>query len=91
MHYQGDKRRAFVKGEGCPACFDTGFHGRLGIYEVLEVDQRMRELICREQNLETLRKAFRESGGRSLLEEGLRLAEKEQTSLDEVMRVAYFE
>ena len=91
MHYQGDKRRAFVKGEGCPACFDTGFHGRLGIYEVLEVDQRMRELICQDKNLESLRRAFRESGGRSLLEEGLRLAEKEMTSLDEVMRVAYFE
>ena len=91
LHFKGDKRRSFAKGEGCRECYDTGFKGRVGIYEVLVVEQVMRELIANGANLETIRKWFRENGGTTLLDEGLRVAEKEATSLDEVMRVAFFE
>ena len=44
IHYQGDQRRSFVRGEGCPKCHDTGFVGRTGIYEVMVVDREIREL-----------------------------------------------
>jgi type II secretory ATPase GspE/PulE/Tfp pilus assembly ATPase PilB-like protein len=91
IHYQGDRRRSFVRGEGCPKCHDTGFVGRTGIYEVMVVDREMRELIARRANTDDIRDCYRRAGGKTLLEQGIRLAEKEQTSLEEVMRVAYFE
>jgi type IV pilus assembly protein PilB len=91
IHYQGDQRRSFVRGEGCPKCHDTGFIGRTGIYEVMVVDREIRELIGRATGTDEIRDCYRRAGGKTLLEQGIRLAEKEQTSLDEVMRVAYFE
>jgi type II secretory ATPase GspE/PulE/Tfp pilus assembly ATPase PilB-like protein len=91
LHFKGDKRRSFAKGEGCRECYDTGFKGRVGIYEVLVIEQVLRELIANGANVETIRKWIRENGGTTLLDEGLRVAEKEATSLDEVMRVAFFE
>ena len=91
IHYKGDHRRSFVRGEGCPKCHDTGFVGRTGIYEVMVVDREIRELISRASGTDQIRDCYRSAGGRTLLDQGIRLAEKEQTSLDEVMRVAYFE
>ena len=86
--YSGDRRRQFIRGEGCRQCFDTGFRGRTGIYEVLLATREIRELIGRDPDLEKLKSLNRQAGGASLLEEGLRLAEEGRTSLDEVMRVA---
>ena len=91
IHYQGDRRRSFIRGEGCPKCHDTGFIGRTGIYEVMVVDRELRERIASRANTDEIRDCYRRAGGRTLLEQGIRLAEKEQTSLEEVMRVAYFE
>jgi type IV pilus assembly protein PilB len=91
LHYQGDRRRSFARGEGCNECYDTGFQGRCGIYEVLVLEPEVRELIASGASAESIRRRFREQHGRSLLDEALRLAELETTSLDEVMRVAFFE
>jgi type IV pilus assembly protein PilB len=91
LHYQGDRRRSFARGEGCTDCYDTGFQGRSGIYEVLVLEPELRELISERASAEVIRRRFREEHGRTLLDEALRLAEKEATSLDEVMRVAFFE
>jgi type IV pilus assembly protein PilB len=91
IHYTGDRRRSFVRGEGCPKCHDTGYVGRTGIYEVMVVDREMRELVASRAGTDEIRDCYRRAGGKTLLEQGIRLAEKEQTSLEEVMRVAYFE
>jgi type II secretory ATPase GspE/PulE/Tfp pilus assembly ATPase PilB-like protein len=91
FRYQGDTRRPFARGEGCPKCHDTGFQGRLGIYEVLSGGPEFRQMIIQDANLDQIRNWCRSQGGRTLFDEGIRLAEKEQTSLDEVMRVAFFE
>jgi type II secretory ATPase GspE/PulE/Tfp pilus assembly ATPase PilB-like protein len=91
IHYTGDRRRSFVRGEGCPKCHDTGYIGRTGIYEVMTVDREIRELTSSGAGTDAIRDCFRRAGGKTLLEQGIRLAEKEQTSLEEVMRVAYFE
>jgi type IV pilus assembly protein PilB len=91
IHYEGDRRRSFVRGEGCPKCHDTGHIGRTGIYEVMTVDREIRELIAKHASTDEIRDCYRRAGGKTLLEQGIRLAEKEQTSLEEVMRVAYFE
>lgn len=87
--YSGDRRRQFVKGEGCRICFDTGFQGRTGVYEVLTVTRAMRELISTQPELERLRSLHAEEGGSTLLSEGIRVAEEGKTSLSEVMRIAF--
>jgi type IV pilus assembly protein PilB len=91
IHYKGDKRRSFVRGAGCPKCHDTGFQGRVGIYEVMPIERELRELIAEGATIDRIRDCYRAGGGRTLLDEGIRHAEAERTSLEEVMRVAYFE
>jgi type IV pilus assembly protein PilB len=91
LHYQGDLRRSFARGEGCRECFDTGYKGRMGIYEVMPTTPQLRELIATDSNVEAIRRCFHETGGVSLLESGIELAEQEVTSLEEVSRIAFFE
>ena len=89
LQYSGDRRRQFVRGEGCRNCYDTGFRGRLGIYEVLWASREMRNAIVQHADVEPLRQCHLSQGGTLLIKEGVRLAEEGQTSLDEVIRVAF--
>ncbi len=91
LHYRGDKRRSFSKGEGCRECFDTGFQGRMGIYEVLPATAELRRLIAQEAGLESISEWVKEQEFPTLLGCGLDLAEREESSLEEVARVAFFE
>ncbi|RIK86939.1 MAG: type II secretion system protein GspE [Planctomycetota bacterium] len=91
LHYTGDKRRSWSKGEGCRDCFDTGFHGRKGIYEVLPATAEVRRLVARDAGIEAMRQWLVDNGHPTLLEGGMRLAEREETSLEEVARIAFFE
>jgi type IV pilus assembly protein PilB len=91
IHYSSDKPRQFVRGAGCAQCFDSGFKGRTGIYEVLSVTPELRQIIARDSDLDVIRESHRRQGGTMLLEEGIRLAETGQTSLDEVIGEAFFD
>jgi type IV pilus assembly protein PilB len=79
--------RAFRKGAGCPQCHNSGFKGRMGIYEVMEVTPQMRKLIHRGEATHVIRKQINERGDMSLRQEGVILAIQGQTSLEEVLRV----
>jgi type IV pilus assembly protein PilB len=89
LRYKGDHRRQFLRGEGCRECFDTGFRGRIGIYEVLWASREMRQVIINHHDVEPLRECHLSQGGTLLMQEGIRLAEEGKTSLDEVIRVAF--
>lgn len=91
LNYEGDTRKAFLRGEGCRECYDTGYRGRTGIYEVLSVDTEVRELIMTNANVDHFRDALTRQGGRPLLYQGMKLAEQEMTSLEEVTRVAFID
>lgn len=91
LHYTGNYRRAFMRGNGCAKCFDTGHSGRTGVYEVLQITPEMRGLINGQCAVSELRAAHRNDGGTTLLQEAIRLAEEGITSLDEVLRVALIE
>jgi general secretion pathway protein E len=78
-----DWRRAV----GCPACQGTGYRGRLGIYELVDVTERMQELILARAPAERLRALASEQGGRTLREDGLLKARQGVTSVEEVVRV----
>jgi type IV pilus assembly protein PilB len=79
--------RAFRKGGGCQSCHDSGYQGRFGIYEVMEVTPELRRMIHRGCPSHELRAEFRKGGGRTLREEGVVAALEGRSSLDEVLRV----
>ena len=90
LRYRGDTRRAFARGEGCRDCFDTGFQGRHGVYELLPNDSRLRQLIAADVD-QAIRNYFREQKISTLLDGGIELAKQEVTSLEEVARIALFD
>jgi general secretion pathway protein E len=72
---------------GCPECHQSGYRGRLGIFEFLEVDERLRELIARPASTNELRQAAIESGMVTLVRDGLNRAMEGLTTIEEVLRV----
>ncbi|MEM7519346.1 MAG: ATPase, T2SS/T4P/T4SS family, partial [Planctomycetota bacterium] len=79
--------RALRRGEGCQRCHDSGFAGRLGVYEVLEVTGSLRRMIYRDAPTHKIRQAFVDGGGKTLRDEGIEHALAGKTSLEEVLRV----
>jgi general secretion pathway protein E len=75
------------RSEGCSQCGETGFQGRVGIFEFMELDDRMRREIVARADASTLRSAARERGMSSLKEDGWLKVVSGQTTLEEVMRV----
>jgi type IV pilus assembly protein PilB len=77
----------FKKGGGCQHCHDSGFQGRLGVYEVMEVTPEIRRMIHHGAPMHDIREQFRRGGGLTLREEGVLLALSGKTCLEEILRV----
>jgi type IV pilus assembly protein PilB len=77
----------WVAGKGCPECEQSGYKGRLAIHELLVVNDEVRELITRRASEHAIRKAARNAGMRTLLEDGIVKAAQGLTTLDAVVRV----
>ena len=72
---------------GCPRCFGTGYLGRMGIFEVLALDEEMGDMIERGVPVRELREAARASGVESARDDGVRKVLAGETSLSELTRV----
>ncbi len=83
--------KTLYKGAGCPRCSGTGYRGRYGIFEMLTMNNELRELAFRRAPANQLRKAARASGMRTLLEDGKRKILKGATTMEEVARHAQAE
>jgi type IV pilus assembly protein PilB len=81
----------FFEGKGCEACSNTGYSGRLALYEVLSISPAVAEMIIRQASSEELRRTARSEGMTSLSEDGLEKARKGLTSLAEVIRITVAE
>jgi type IV pilus assembly protein PilB len=81
--------RAFHKGAGCQQCHNSGFQGRTGIYEVMEVTPGMRRMIHRAAPTHELREKQRRRGVLDLRSEGVLIALEGRSSLEEVLRVTH--
>ncbi|EKE18971.1 MAG: hypothetical protein ACD_9C00182G0003 [uncultured bacterium] len=77
----------FFKAKGCEKCNYEGYHGRLGIYEVLEMDESIGKLITSNASSDEIEKKARENGMRTMGEDGFIKAVQGVTSIEEVMRV----
>lgn len=81
---------AFSRGKGCKQCKQSGYLGRIGIYELLTVNEQIKRLIAEKVSPQELRQVARETTGlKSLREDGLLKVLKGLTTRDEVDRVAY--
>lgn len=80
-------KRVF-KGKGCLVCNNTGYRGRLGIYEVVNVTEPLREfIVSHEFTLDGFRSTARKTGYATMFEDGLKKVERGFTTIEEVLRV----
>ncbi len=80
--------KVFFRGKGCASCNFTGFLGRVGIFEAMEVTESIRKLmISPEFSLDGVREIARKEGMVTMIEDGLRKVELGLTTIEEVFRV----
>ncbi len=72
---------------GCPACNQTGYQGRMGIYELLEIDDTLRRMTHERSSDQSLREQALANGMRALRDDGLRWVRAGETTLEELLRV----
>ncbi|HUR38890.1 MAG TPA: ATPase, T2SS/T4P/T4SS family [Planctomycetota bacterium] len=84
------KGKMFCFGKGCTACNNTGYKGRMAIFEMMLLTDRVKELIMKSASTEQLRHVAREQGMRTLRESGLLGIFDGHTSIEEVVRETLF-
>ena len=82
-----DPSRPMMRGEGCEKCRKTGYTGRLGLYELLEMTDALRDAVTTNPEVNALRRLCREAGLVTLREDGWQKVEQGLTSVDEILRV----
>jgi type IV pilus assembly protein PilB len=80
------KGRQFYYGEGCDKCNNLGFKGRTGLYELLIMNDDLRDMVSRGASTDAIRQFTRKQGTSSLRDAGLRALFAGITTLDEVVR-----
>mgnify|MGYP002579860709 CR=1 FL=1 len=87
-----EKPRMIRKACGCPACNHTGYRGRVAVHEILMIDREVRRLITEGAPVEEIKEyAVRNQGMRTLKQAALHYLENGITTVEEVMKVAYYE
>lgn len=81
-------KATFAKGKGCPNCNKSGFRGRLGIFELMMMTSKIRELMFKNASATDIRKVAITQGMKTLYQDGIFKWVKGITTLDEVYRNA---
>jgi len=79
------------RGRGCSACFDSGYRGRTGLYELLAADDELRRLLLANPSIEQLRGIQERGEAATLRSEGLRRVLAGETTLEEIARAVYID
>jgi len=87
MEMFGFNRDNLFHGAGCEHCRHTGYQGRIGLYELLVIDDKYRDVITGNPNVTELRRMCKERGMTTLREDGFNKVRSGMTTIDEVMRV----
>ena len=83
----GIKTKKFYHGAGCDDCRGSGYVGRVGIYELLVIDEALRDMINEDSSVNNMRRMFRESGRRTMFDDGFLKVKQGLTTIEEVLRV----
>lgn len=84
-----EKKHIFYRGEGCADCFNTGYRGRIGVFEILEITPKLQTLISQGAGRAVLEEALAGSDFMTLRESAVELVENGITTAQEVQRVIY--
>jgi type IV pilus assembly protein PilB len=76
-------------GTGCAVCANTGYKGRVALYEVLPITERIRDLILQGASTSEIKAAAVEGGMYTLRRSGLEKVRQGQTTIEEVIRVTF--
>ena len=86
-----DKQIRLSRGKGCSSCYDSGFKGRTGIYELFEMDEGLQSLILTNPTIDTLHEYLKKNGHGTLKDLGYKKVLDGTTTLEEVKRVTAME
>ena len=86
MTPEGETIGVFL-GAGCERCYNTGYHGRVGIFELMELNEELRASIMRNEDASLITALARRNGMRNLREDGWDKVRRGVTTADEVLRV----
>jgi len=81
--------RVIYRGRGCPACLDTGYKGRTGIFELMILDEPIRNLILKTSDANAIKQKAVEQGMLTLRQDGAQKVLEGVTTIEEVFRVTY--
>lgn len=90
-HFEEKAEVRLYKGKGCKICHFTGYKGRIGVFEVLEISQKIRELIAKKNDADSIIKQAVNEGMVTMLEDGLEKVARGETTMEEVLRVTKVE
>lgn len=79
--------KSLYKGKGCEVCHHSGYVGRVGIFEVLNVSEKIREAIVEQKDAEEIEKIAVSEGMTTILQDGINKVKQGITTLEEVLRV----
>jgi len=82
-----DGSHSFYVGAGCDKCFQTGFHGRTGVYELMLINEHIQDMIYKRQSAGTIKKLALNAGLQTLRMDGARKVLAGITTVSEVLRV----
>ncbi|GAA0179250.1 ATPase, T2SS/T4P/T4SS family [Clostridium sediminicola] len=84
-----DKLTKLYRGVGCSHCGNTGYSGRTGIYEIMEIDEKIRQAIQNGADMSVINKLNRQNGIKTLKESCAKLVLKGVTTVEELAKVAF--
>ncbi len=90
-HFGEKTEVRLYRGRGCKICHSTGYSGRLGIFEVLEVSKDIRTLITEKNDSDVITKQAIKEGMTTMLDDGLNKVARGVTTIEEVLRVTKVE
>ncbi|OPX50859.1 GspE/PulE family protein [Clostridium thermobutyricum] len=89
LNVQKEEKLLLKKGEGCSYCNNTGYKGRTGIYEILNINRELRESIINNEDSDSLKEIGIKNGMKTLNKACIEKVIQGVTTIDELMRVAY--
>lgn len=90
-HFGDAATLTMYKGKGCKICHNTGYNGRLGVFEVLEVSKAVKQLISERRDSDEINAKALEEGMTTMLDDGLDKVKRGLTTIEEVVRVTKVE
>ena len=86
--YFDQKNITFYKGKGCKTCSDTGYKGRVAVFELIPVNRELKDLVLKHPSSKQVWEIARRLGAHSLFEDGIQKVKAGITTIEELLRVA---